>query len=72
MKRISTADHLIAKIVREPEIDLKKLFVMAKRHLEEINKLVKPPHYAITVAENKLYHVLLAIYAAKSNVHYSI
>ena len=72
MKRISTADHLIAKIIREPEIDLNRLRVMAKRHLDEINKLVKPPHYSITVAENKLYHVLLALYASNSNVHYSI
>ena len=72
MKRISTADHLVAKIIREPEIDLKKLFMMSKRHLDEINKLVKSPHYSLTVAENKLYHVLLAIYASNSNVHYSI
>ena len=72
MKRISTADHLVAKIIREPEIDLKKLFMMSKRHLDEINKLVKSPHYSITIAENKLYHVLLAIYASNSNVHHSI
>ena len=72
MKRISTADHLVAKIIREPEIDLKKLFMMSKRHLDEINKLVKLPHYSITIAENKLYHVLLAIYASNSNVHHSI
>ena len=43
MKRISTADHLVAKIIREPEIDLKKLFMMSKRHLDEINKLVRVP-----------------------------
>ena len=72
MKRISTADHLVAKIIREPEIDLKKLFMMSKRHLDEINKLVKSPHYSITIAENKLYHVLLAIYASNSNIHHSI
>ena len=72
MKRISTADHLVAKIIREPEIDLKKLFMMSKRHLDEINKLVKSPHYSITIAENKLYHVLLAIYASNSNVHHNI
>ena len=72
MKRISTADHLIARIIREPEIDLNKLLIMTKRHLDEMNKLVKPPHYSISVAENKLYHVLLAIYASNSNVHYSI
>ena len=72
MKRISAADHLVAKIIREPEIDLKKLFMMSKRHLDEINKLVKSPHYSITIAENKLYHVLLAIYASNSNVHHSI
>ena len=72
MKRISTADHLVAKIIREPEIDLKKLFMMSKRHLDEINNLVKSPHYSITIAENKLYHVLLAIYASNSNVHHSI
>ena len=72
MKRISTADHLVARIIREPEIDLNKLLVMTKRHLDEINKLVKPPHYTIAVAENKLYHVLLAIYASNSNVHYSL
>ena len=72
LKRISTADHLVARIIREPEIDLNKLFVMTKRHLDEINKLVKPPHYSIAVAENKLYHVLLAMYASNSNVHYSL
>merc|ERR1712018_495776 len=70
LKRISTADHLVARIIREPEIDLNKLRAMTKRHMDEINKLVKPPHYSITVAENKLYHVLLAIYASNSNVHY--
>ena len=72
MKRISTADHLVARIIREPEIDLHKLLIMSKRHFDEMNKLVKIPHYSITIAENKLYHVLLAIYASNSNVHYSI
>ena len=72
MKRISTADHLIARIIREPEIDLNKLLIMTKRHFEEMDKLVKSPHYSLTVAENKLYHVLLAMYASNSNVHYSI
>ena len=72
MKRISTADHLVARIIREPEIDLNKLLIMTKRHYDEMDKLVKSPHYSLTVAENKLYHVLLAIYASNSNVHYSI
>merc|ERR1712223_117935 len=67
MKRISTADHLVARIIREPEIDLNKLLIMTKRHYDEMDKLVKSPHYSLTVAENKLYHVLLAIYASNSN-----
>ena len=62
----------VAKLVREPKPDLSKLLKMVKRHYEEIVKLVHPPHHSITMAENKLYHVLLAIFASKSNIHYSI
>ena len=72
MKRISTADHLIARLMREPNVDLQKLLVMSKRHYDEIAKLVKAPHHSLTMSENKLYHVLLAIYASKSNVDFSI
>ena len=72
MKRISTADHIVAKLVREPKTDLKKLLDMAKRHYEEIRKLVYSPHHALTMAENRLYYVLLAIFASKTNIHYKV
>ena len=72
MKKISTADHLVAKLVRDPQTDLHKLLNMAKRHYEEIDKLVKAPHHAITMAENRLYYVLLAIFASKTNIHYMV
>ena len=73
MKRISTADHLVAKIIRDHgQLDLKRLLEMSKRHLDEIGKLVKHPHHSLVIAENKLYHVLLAIYASKSNVDYCL
>ncbi len=72
MKKISTADHVIAKIVREPRPDLNKLLTMAKRHYEEINRLVNAPHHALTMAENRLYYVLLAIFAAKTNIHFVV
>lgn len=72
MKRISTADHVVAKLVRDPKTDLNKLLTMAKRHYEEIGKLVCAPHHALTMAENRLYYILLAIFASKTNIHYSI
>ena len=72
MKRISTADHVVAKLVRDPKTDLHKLLTMAKRHYEEIGKLVCAPHHALTMAENRLYYILLAIFASKTNIHYSI
>jgi hypothetical protein len=49
----------VAKLVREPSPDMSKLLTIVKRHYEEINKMVYPPHHAITMAENKLYHVLV-------------
>ena len=58
--------------MRDPSPDMSKLLKMVKRHYEEINKLVHPPHHSIAMAENKLYHVLLSIFASKSNIHYSI
>ena len=72
MKRISTADHLVAKLVRDPKTDLHKLLTMAKRHFEEIGQLVQEPHHALTMAENRLYYVLLAIFASKTNIHYTV
>ena len=75
MKRISTADHLVAKILRgcdEGGLDLKRLLEMSKRHLDEIGKLVKQPHHSLVISENKLYHVLLAVYASKSNIDYCL
>jgi hypothetical protein len=72
MKRISTADHVIAKIVRDPKPDLNKLLSMAKRHYEDIFKLVHAPHHALTMAENRFYYVLLAIFASKTNIHYMV
>ena len=72
MKRISTADHLVAKLVRDPKTDLNKLLTMAKRHFEEIGQLVHQPHHALTMAENRLYYVLLAIFASKTHTKISI
>ena len=72
MKRISTADHVVAKLVRDPKTDLQKLLGMAKRHYDEITKLVHAPHHALTMAENRLYYVLLAIFASKTNIHYRV
>ncbi len=72
MKKISTADHLVAKLVRDPKTDLHKLLNMAKRHYEEIVRLVHSPHHGLTMAENRLYYVLLAIFASKTNIHYMV
>ena len=72
MKRISTADHVVAKLVRDPKTDLHKLLCMAKRHYEEIAKLVNAPHHGLTMAENRLYYVLMTIWASKTNIHYMV
>ena len=72
MKKISTADHVVAKLVRDPKTDLHKLLSMAKRHYEEIAKLVHPPHHGLTMAENRLYYVLMTIWASKTNIHYMV
>lgn len=69
-KKVATCESIAAKYVRDGA-DREAVLKAQMRCCAELEKLVRPPHYKLTLAESRFYDTMLAVYATRST-HFSI
>ncbi len=69
-KKIATCESIVAKYIRDGA-NRETVLKAQIRYISELEKLVRPPHYKLSIGEGKLYQMLLALHATRTT-HYSI
>ena len=70
IKKIKTCESIAAKYKRDGA-SLETKLKSTVRCYQEMGKILKPPHYKLTLTENDVFNGLVALYATTS-AHYSI